>query len=124
MAQLTAEQIREGLHQFNGSENLYRHSLRKSFCYTDGVHFLAEQAGAYWLIDAIASHQPQALRDNMLRQIQFWTLKRQEDESWLLFVERDAGDIAFKQDIPYSDFPLEEIRIWVQGNIMMLPNEY
>jgi len=42
------------LAQFTGSEQLYRHSLVKRFCYTDGVKYIAERAGAYWLIDEIA----------------------------------------------------------------------
>jgi len=28
------------------------------------------------------------------------------------------------QAIPYTDFPLEEMKIWVQNGVMMLPSEY
>ena len=41
------------LAQFTGTSTYYQHSL--SVQYTDGVHYLAERGGAYWLIDAIPS---------------------------------------------------------------------
>lgn len=40
----------------NGSENYYCHKP-SLILYTDGVKELAEQCGAYWLIDLIISHQ-------------------------------------------------------------------
>lgn len=40
---------------FTGSETFYRHSLNRRFLYTDGTKFFAEQAGAYWLLDIIAT---------------------------------------------------------------------
>jgi hypothetical protein len=53
---MTAFDLAE-LNGFYGSENLYRHPLCRSLTYTDGVRYLAEGAGAFWLIDLIASHQ-------------------------------------------------------------------
>ena len=49
------------LRQFTGSENWYRHGINRSVFYTDGAQFLAEQGGAYWLLDIIAiaqQHEP------------------------------------------------------------------
>ncbi len=45
------------LGQFTGTEHYYRHGLFRNVVYTDGVQFLAEEAAAYWLIDAIAAAQ-------------------------------------------------------------------
>ena len=45
------------LAQFTGTENWYRHSIAKAVHYTDGMLFVAERAGAYWLIDEIAFAQ-------------------------------------------------------------------
>jgi hypothetical protein len=42
------------LDQFTGTETHWRHSLNRYFLYTDGVKYLAERAGAYWFLDAIA----------------------------------------------------------------------
>jgi hypothetical protein len=90
---------------------------------TDGVRFLAENAGAFWLLDVIASHQPRCRRDPMLRDMQFWTLKVNADKSAVVTCERDEGDLAFEQRIERTDFPLDGVRVWVEGGVAMLPSE-
>jgi hypothetical protein len=42
------------LAQFTGSENWYRHAINRAVLFTDGAKFVADQAGAYWLLDEIA----------------------------------------------------------------------
>ena len=42
------------LAQFIGSEVLYKHPMF-NIRYTEGVKYVAEKAGAYWLIEAVAS---------------------------------------------------------------------
>jgi len=96
---------------------------------------MADIGKAWWLIDAIVSHQPKAMKDTMLRGMQFWTLNVHDDHSATLICERDSGDVAITQEIPYSDFPLDEIKIWLEpgytdiGNgpqtvmVAMLPSE-
>ena len=53
---LTPEQLREQLATFTGSELFYVHPLNRKVVYTEGVRFLAQAAGAFWLIDAMASY--------------------------------------------------------------------
>ncbi len=56
---------------FTGTDHYYRwSSLFRNCLLTDGTHYLAETAGAYWLMDAIASHQPKLRRhqDERLRE--------------------------------------------------------
>jgi hypothetical protein len=45
------------LARFTGSEQWFRHALVRSVLYTDGAQYLAEQGGAYWLLDEIALAQ-------------------------------------------------------------------
>jgi hypothetical protein len=45
------------LAQFTGTENWYRHALVRKVLYTDGVQYVAEHGGAYWLLDEIAISQ-------------------------------------------------------------------
>jgi hypothetical protein len=45
------------LAQFTGSECFYRHPIVRVLFYTEGVQFLAEKGGAFWLIDEIAFSQ-------------------------------------------------------------------
>jgi hypothetical protein len=45
------------LAQFTGSEQWYRHGLVRKVLFTDGAKYVADTAGAYWLIDEIAFAQ-------------------------------------------------------------------
>jgi hypothetical protein len=79
----------KGNRQFTGTEGYIRWSpLFPRMVLTDGTKFVAENgggAGAYWLMDAIASHQPKALKDERLREMQFWNLT---------VTEKDGGNTA------------------------------
>jgi hypothetical protein len=113
------------LEQFIGSETVYRHWSGR-LAYTEGVKYLAQKCEAHWLIDAIASWQlsPKVKRDPMLQQIQFWKLRVNPDKSAVLTCERDTDDVAVTQEIEYTNFPLEEIRLYLSNNILLLPSEY
>lgn len=118
--------INEGdLAHFIGTNNYYE---AMGFYCTDGVKFLVEKCQCNWLIVAIASYQRQCMRDKMLRGIQFWTLEKGEGNSATLNCYRDANDLAFQQDIPYSDFfkyfSGDSVKLWVSNNVVMLPSEY
>jgi hypothetical protein len=45
------------LSQFTGSENWYRHGINRSVLFTDGAKYVADQGGAYWLLDEIVLAQ-------------------------------------------------------------------
>ena len=51
---------------FSGTEEYHRYSpLFRRMLLTDGAKYVADNGGghgAYWLMDAIASHQPKLLR--------------------------------------------------------------
>lgn len=128
---MTDTELNEGLAQFIGTEAYHKLSpLHGDLVVTDGVLFLAQEAKAFWLIDAIASHQREALKDSSLRQYQFWTLEVAEDKSAVLKCERDTDDVAIRQEIPFTDFPMRNVRVWVQpmGDgrhwVAMLPSEW
>ena len=54
------EELENGLAQFYGGDELYRHQF--GIRYTSGVRFLAEKAGAYWLIDGSLRGQTSRLQ--------------------------------------------------------------
>lgn len=112
------------LSQFTGTSQWYTHPL--GLLYTDGVLYLAEQGGAHWLLDTIASWQaaPRIRDDLMLQQIQFWNLTVNLDCSAVLICERDSDDVAVTQEIPFTDFPLASVTIYCQGGVLLLPSEY
>ncbi len=119
---ITTQLQQSDLSQFTGTLNYYRHWLR--LMYTDGVKYLTEKGGAYWLLDAIASHQPDVLKDPMLQEIQFWKLKVNADQTAKLICERDTDDVFLTQDIGFTDFPLDEIKLYLVSGVLMLPSEY
>lgn len=81
---------------------------------TDGVRALAEKGGAFWLLDIIASYQQKCRRDPMLRDMQFWKLSV-KGSSAVVECERDEGDVAIRQEVGYTDFPIQgETKIWVE----------
>ena len=51
---MTTKLTQSDLDQFTGSENWYRHGINRKVLFTDGAKYVADQAGAYWLIDEIA----------------------------------------------------------------------
>lgn len=112
------------LAQFIGTTTYYQHPF--GIQYTDGVQYLAENGKAYWLIDAIASWQfnSKVRNDRMLQEIQFWKLIVHEDRSATLVCERDEGDSVVTQMIPFTDFPLQRITLYVQEGVILLPSEY
>jgi Family of unknown function (DUF6876) len=112
------------LAQFTGSENWYRHQLVPSITYTDGAQYLAEQAGAYWLLDeiAIANGHLAKVRGE---EFQVWKLKRDAEGHGAELVVEDGNDnVVFRKRIEFTDFPLPEIALWCTGNVIMLPSEY
>jgi hypothetical protein len=110
------------LAQFTGSECWYRHPLNRSITYTDGAQYVAEAGGAYWLLDAIVSHQHDARV--LAEPFQVWTLKVADDRSALLICEDGDHGLVTSQVIEFTDFPLTEITLWLQNSVIFLPSEY
>lgn len=111
------------LRHFTGSENWYRHSIYRNFLYTDGVQYIAEKGGAYWLIDKIFGEQFENI--NLPEQeFQAWTLSVQEDKSALLTCHDGNYNWQYEVTIKYTDFPLKEIKFYFQNNVLLLTSEY
>jgi hypothetical protein len=114
--------LRWELRQFTGTEKYYYNPVFEDFKYTDGVKFLAGEAGAYWLLDYIFSSQPH--RDLRNQPFQVWKIKVNEDDSALIKVEDGNNNILTKFNIEFTDFPLEEFDLWLIDKILILPSEY
>jgi hypothetical protein len=113
------------LSQFTGTENHYRNFT--GLLYTDGARYLAEHGGAYWLIDAIGSHQrDRRIRGNpRLQDLQLWRLTVHQDRSATLTCHEDSDQPArIIQQIEYTDFPLDGITLFVECGVLLLPSEH
>jgi hypothetical protein len=118
------------LRQFTGSTE--KHNLSNMcrplniYC-SDGVKYLADQGRAFWLVDAILSHFPRAnklpqLKDDM----QFWHLKVDEKKhsAVLYCTDGRTDEHLIEQKIPYTDFPLAEVKLYLANKFLYLPSEH
>jgi hypothetical protein len=111
------------LRQFIGSEHWYRHALVRDILFTDGAKYLADAAGAYWLLDEIALaqkfHAPVAAEA-----FQLWQLTVKPDQTATLTCQDGNGKAVFTQAIAFTDFPLAEITLYYTDRTILLPSEY
>lgn len=111
------------LAQFTGTEKWYRHSLIRRVLFTDGVKYVADTAGAYWLIDEIAFGQVE--KAIAAEEFQVWKLNVDLKKSHaVLTCEGGNDNILFIKEIRYTDFPIEEIRFYFVTDTILLPSEY
>lgn len=133
-----AQEISNNLRQFTGTSAYYRYSpLFPFMLLTDGTKYLSDECQCYWFLDIIASMQLDPLiRDHQeLQTMQFWNLTVNADRSATVTCEWDRHQTVYTQTIGYTDFPLNEVRIWVQPHypfpgtkekqlVAHLPSEY
>jgi hypothetical protein len=127
MNQQQIEELESGLAQACGSEEMHKYSrLFYKTMLTDGAMYLAEKAGAYWLMDVLASWQTLAKVRN--EPFQVWTMTVNKKHEARVVCDDGNGNKLAVQIIPYTDFPLETIKLYLcdQGDyhIVMLPQEY
>lgn len=119
----TTNNLKKELAHFTGTEKYY--------CYyqlllTDGTHYLAQEAQCFWLIDAIWSH---VITKQWLGKEDFITCTLcVADTVGALTFDDGNGNILASQHIPFTDFPLDEIQLFiVRGEdryVVMFPSEY
>lgn len=124
---LTPDEIRTLLPQFFGTRSYHRWSpLFRNVLLTDGAKFLADTAGAFWLMDMTASHLP-SVPETEYFVVAKLTLDVTGGADFRL---EDGNDKLYAtQRIEYTDFPLPEgITLYAQTDgkqwIIMLTSEY
>lgn len=125
---LSPSDLADALEGFTGSETFSRWSALSRSVLTEGAQFLADQAGAYWLFDAIDSH---LVDKGVTDETEFTsvTLRRGSLGNDAELILDDGNGVVFaRQHIEYTDFPLPEIKLFAvfngQGWTHMLPREY
>jgi hypothetical protein len=118
MSKLTAQDLA----QFTGTTCYYR--IGRQHLLTDGTHYLTEQAGCYWLMDAVSSHLAE------IGTADWFIVVRIEvtDHGAIMRYEDGNGREVARQAIPYTDFPLQNLTLYAvwdtQHWVIMLPGEY
>lgn len=120
------EDLKEALRDFTGSEQFTRYSpmLFPKLIITEGLKFLAEEAGAYWLLDVVGSHLP-SVKDRFA----VVHLNRYGNRALFHITDDDPANITYcEQDIEFTDFPLEEIKMYLSFDgtywVLRLCSEY
>jgi hypothetical protein len=115
---LTAGELR----LFTGSEHWYRHGLVRDILFTDGAKYVADQGGAYWLLDEIAFAQ-RFQKVVAAEEFQVWKLTVKPDRTATLACEDGNGATVFQKALEYTDFPADRVELWFENNTIYLPSE-
>lgn len=108
---------------YHGGGDQYRHAMFRAFRYTEGVQYVAAHADAYWLMDAIFSHQ--ITKAAQREEFQVWTLKVDgKCRATLTMTDGNFETPRIQQKIAFTDFPEPEIVLWLVDKCLMLPSEY
>ena len=108
-----------GLSQLYGTEHWYKHL--SGYLYTDGVQYVAQEGGAYWLVDKIL-FTTRAKED--LQEFAAWKLEVNEDKSAILVCEDGNYHELYREKIDWTDFPLNKIEFWFENGVLILPSEH
>ena len=116
------DRLLSNLAQFSGTTAYYR--IAPKFLITDGVKFLADNAGCYWLLDAAVSHLVALGTDDHFVLIKLLV----NNTSAVLTLEDGNGRVHRTQTIPFTDFPLAQQHLYAcwdgQHWVLMLTGEY
>lgn len=121
---ISPSQLSADLAQFSGTECYHKLTMGR-LKFTDGVAYLCKTAKCYWLADILMSYQHKVMKNPRLREIQFWKLVVNLEEKTAVITCREDSGVkpAVTQRIPYCDFPLPEIELWVENEVVYLPGE-
>jgi len=103
--------------------------MHPGFIITPGVRDFCEEHQCYWMLDVIFSYQGKAKRDPMMVDFQIWEFKKPSPGASRITAIglRDTGNVAFRQNIPYTDFDMDYIKFYVErgesGMVVMFPEE-
>lgn len=106
---------------FTGTEQYHKTFLfNPNLVHTDGVQYFADQAGAFWLLDIIATEiYPFTSQHDFLA-----ITMDVKDKKAKLVVDDGNDNWIFQKNIDFTDCPDGEYRFWLTGNVLMLPSEY
>jgi len=109
--------------QFTGSGHWYRFGLDPRITCTDGAKYVADTAGAYWLLDEIALAQ-RFEKSVAAEEFQVWKLTVKPDNSANLACEDGNDNVVFGKAIAFTDFPKEGVALWFANDVIYLPSEH
>lgn len=120
-AETLRQELRKELAFFTGSEKFYK--VYPNLIITDGVKFLAERTEAFWLINLVFSYQ--TIAKVKKEPFQVYELKVDLNNKSSKMVCTDGNEnVLYTQNIPFTTFPLESIKLYYTDGTLLLPSEY
>lgn len=125
----TLQEALPDLAAFTGTTSYYRHRVLPvgpGLLLTDGARYVAEKAGAWWLMDKVLAHSRKAMDAGE----GFATIKlRVMDGSALFIIEDGNYNQVLTETIEFTDFPTGELMFFLDGRsggepVLMLRSEY
>ena len=116
------------LRNFYGTEAYHR--TNPDLLVTDGVKFLADNAGCYWLLDMVWSYLPVLRKSRDTFFVVVLTKEGVRDPGAIFSIQDDIppNQTYAQQAIEYTDFPLDEIVLYLSATeeefVLMLRSEY
>lgn len=105
--------------QFTGSETFYRYGLPGDVLFTEGVKYVADTAGAYWLLDTICIanvYEPKVQAE----EFQLWTLSVRSDATGIVTCDDGNGNVVYEQALNFTDFPEPGIKLYFCNSTILL----
>ena len=120
-------EIKEGLQHFHGSEMFYQIPLIRTR-FTNGLKYLANVAECFWLITDVSVIAKSLLNRSHFITIDFKRLSEEEQdytgyEAEIIYSDGN-GNIFEIHRYNFTDFPLDELRLYFVDNTLMLTSEY
>ncbi|MBU2526355.1 MAG: hypothetical protein KKC03_07120 [Bacteroidetes bacterium] len=120
-------EIKEGLQHFNGSEMFYQIPLIRTR-FTNGLKYLANVANCFWLITDVSVIAKSLLNRSHFITIDFKRLSEEKQdysgyEAEIIYSDGN-GNVFETHRYIFTDFPLDELRLYFVDNTLMLPSEY
>lgn len=113
------EQILSELAQFYGTQAYHTFSsLFRNLVLTDGAKYLADACGCYWLFDIVGSLlvTDKKMVSYFKRQSPVVVRIKKNDKGGALVSIGSEKKPVYTQEIPYTDFPLNEYEFLVGDN--------
>lgn len=116
----------QDLNHFTGTEQWFAHWANRKVTYTEGVQHFAEEAGAHWFLDIVATELlPHCLREEFLSITMTVT-----GQSAKIVADDGNGKVVWSKDITYTDCPEGEWKFFMAPGgpggscVVMVPSEY
>ena len=120
-------EIKEGLQHFHGTEMFYQIPLLRTR-FTDGLKYLANIADCFWLITDTSVIAKSLMSRSEFITIDFKRLPEEKQdysgyEAEIIYGDGN-GNIFETHRYNFTDFPLDELRLYFVDNTLMLTSEY